>query len=283
MAFDYVSFGLNTSDVVGFTSEQRTAIELQATISIVSEAKLESKNLRYPRFKNFYGYAQIMSGAYVVQDIPLTYLNQELLFWRENTLDQNDANACAFKQLFASLTPPVVATYDIEKIRQHFTSIRFRLLPLVQANVGLRWQTLVSRCGNTITDPDPKQGEPVAPNNGNANPGSRPPGQGGDSADRSNNDGGDLPNDDRPPEPTAGGGNVTAVWHWTVKACFVTCAGEVYTVALANFTNPNDKPSFVPTSQNTACPNAQDGNLVAPSGATQGTTSVVESISFDYY
>lgn len=283
MGFNYVSFGLASSDVIGFTESQRTSIELQATISIVSEAKLEYKNLRYPRFKNFYGYAQLMSGAYVEREIPLNYLNQELCHWQESSPAINQSIGCATKKILAALTPPSAAEVTVGLLRQHYTSIRVRLLPLVIANIALNWHVLDPLCGDAIVQPDAKQGQPIPPNNASSDPGTRPSNQGEDAVDRSNNDGGFDSGDGNPPPPTPGGGATTASWHWNVRACFVTCAGEYYTVALAQFTDPAVKPVYVSTQANVACPNATDGNLLANGVIVQGTTSVVESISFDYY
>lgn len=211
MAYEYVSFGLETTDVVGLTETQRTAVELQVTFSVADEATWLYKNFKHPRFENFYGYCQLMSGAYVVQDIPLQFLNQELLYVEYDTFDINDNMLCLAKEILAALPTPAVATGTVTKHRSRFTSLRFRLLAGVKANIGIRWVTAESNCGNVPLPPDPEQNRPAAPNNANSNPGSRPADQGGDRSDPSDNDGNYDPDSGNPPAPAAGAGDGT--WH----------------------------------------------------------------------
>lgn len=283
MGFNYTSFGLLTSDVVGFTPSQRTAIELQATISIVNEGKLEYKNLRYPRFKQFYGYAQLMSGAYVEREIPLNYLNQELCHWQESSPAINQGIGCATKKILAALTPPSEATVKVGLLRQRFTSIRFRLLPDVTANIGLNWHVLDPLCDDEIVQPPAKQGEPVPPNNGNSDPGQRPSNQGGDPVDKSDNDGNYDPGDGNPPPPVPGGGTNFPCWHWSVMTVYLRCDGDLQTFNYTAYTNPLSKPYYVSQKANAACPNATDGVTFyndAPAGSAEG---IIGSGSWSYY
>lgn len=210
MPYNFITFPLRTEDVVGLTEEQRTAIELQVTFSVYDEATWLYKNFKHPRFENFYGYCQIMSGAYVVQDIPLQFLNQELLYREYDTFDINDNMLCLTKEVLAALPNPATSIGTVTKNRTRLTSLRFRLLAGVGANLGVRWITAESNCGNVPLAPDDRQGRPAPPNNAGASGTPRPADQDGDRSDPSNNDGQYNPNDGRPQPPGAGDG--TATW-----------------------------------------------------------------------
>lgn len=212
MGFFDTQFALQTSDVVGFTPEQRTAVEMGVYVSIYDEATWLYKNLKHPRYSNFYGYAQIMSGTFVVKDVALNFLNQEILHWRDETFGINETTGCYAKGIASALQPPFTLVTNTVKTRQRYTSVRFRLLPGVGANVSLIWETAQAKCGGNILEPDAKQGQPALPNNGGASPNPRPSNQGGDPLDGSNNDGGFNPNDGNPAPPGAGGGVGTGVW-----------------------------------------------------------------------
>lgn len=204
MPFFNSQFGLKTDDVVGFTEQQRLATEMQVTFSIVDEATWLYRNFKYPRHKNFYGYAQLMAGAYVVRSIPLEFINQELLFWQQDTTDLLQSIACEFKDLFASLPTPKVRIATLFQVRQRYTSIRFRLGAGVKANVALSWKLPDSLCAELVNPPPDKQGQSPLPNNKDGDPANRPSGQGGDAGDPSNNDGKDDPNDALPDHPVPG-------------------------------------------------------------------------------
>lgn len=209
MAFFDTQFALAESDVVGFTASQRTAIEMQVCVSIAFEASWLYRNLKYPRYKNFYGYAQVMSGAFVVAVVPLNFLNQEILHWRDYSFGINQTTGCYARGLASLLTPPGALIPNTVKTRQRYTSIRFRLLPGVIANVSLVYEIGQPQCEDNVVEPDEKQGQPPLPANGGASPNPRPSNQPGDEIDPSNNDGNDAPNDGKPdaPKPGSGGGN----------------------------------------------------------------------------
>ncbi len=217
MAFKDTQFVLSSSDVVSFTPEQRTSTELGLYVSIYNEAGYRYRNLRYPRFKNFYGYAQIMSGAFVVREVPLNFLNQEILHWREGFNDSNDGVACGVKLILSVLSGAGTTAPIIELIRQRYTSVRFRLLPGVGANCSIVWQTFESRCGNQIVNPDPRQGQPALPSNQGASPNPRPPGQGRDDTDSSPNDG-EVAGDGETSPPSPGGAPVAGKWFVNLEA-----------------------------------------------------------------
>lgn len=212
MAFFDAQFALKESDVVAFSEGQRTAVEMQVGISISFEATWQYRNLKHPRYKNFYGYAQLMSGAFVVEDIPLTFLNQELVSWRLDTFSTIDAVVCTGKAIVAALEPKAVLLGYVVKTRQRYTSIRFRLLPGIQANITYVWDSGESNCDNDIRQPDGQQGQPPVPANDGASGGSRPSNQGGDGYDPSANDGNFNPSSGLPREPSPGGSSGSGTW-----------------------------------------------------------------------
>lgn len=212
MAYLDTEFALQESDVVRITNSQRTAVEFMMTVSIANEATWLYRNLKYPRYKNFYGYAQVMSGAFVVRVVPLTFLNQEILHWRDIAFYINDTTLCSVKALGAAMTPPVTGFAINVKTRQRFTSVRFRLLPGIVANCSLVWEIADSACGNLVEEPDERQGQPPLPNNSGASGNPRPSGQSGDELDPSNNDGNDQPNDGKPDAPRPGTGQGSGTW-----------------------------------------------------------------------
>lgn len=212
MGYFDTQFALQSSDVVGFTESQRTAIEMQVCTSIGFESTWLYKNLKYPRYKNFYGYCQIMTGAFVVDAVPLSYLNQEILHWRDYSFGINQTTGCYARGVAEMLTPSKVLIPNTVKTRQRFTSIRFRLLPGIIANVSIVYETGEPKCEDNVLEPDGKQGQPPLPDNSGASPNPRPANQPGDETDPSNNDGNDAANDGKPDAPTAGGGGGSASW-----------------------------------------------------------------------
>lgn len=218
MGFFDTQFALQPTDVVGFTEEQRTAVELGVYVSIANEATWQYRNLKHPRYKNFYGYAQVMSGAFVVADIPLSFLNQEILHWRDETFGINETTGCYAKAIVASIPGANPLTTNTVKVRQRYTSIRFRLLPGVVANVSIVWETAKPVCGGNVVEPDEKQGQPALPDNSGASPNPRPSDQGNDPLDRSNNDGNGNPSDGNPLPPSAGSGGGSGTWKVLVSA-----------------------------------------------------------------
>ena len=113
MSYNSISFGLQTNDVVGLTEAQRTSLELFMSISIVSEGPCEYRNYNTPRFENHYGYAQLMSGAFVIKTIKIAYLNQEILHFQQSSTDILQSIGCGVKKILNSLTPPVSADVTV--------------------------------------------------------------------------------------------------------------------------------------------------------------------------
>lgn len=212
MAFFDTQFALKTSDAVAFSVSQRTAIEMQVCVSIAFESTWLYKNLKHPRYKNFYGYAQLMSGAFVVEDIPLNFLNQELIYWFDATFGINETTGCYARAIASALEPSRVLVTNTVKTRQRYTSIRFRLLPGIVANVSYVWQSADPKCEGNVLEPDEKQGQPPLPDNSSASSSPRPINQGDDSVDPSSNDGDYNPNSGLPQPPGAGSGGRTGTW-----------------------------------------------------------------------
>lgn len=278
MPFNEVTFGLETSDVVGFTPDQRTAIELQLCVSIFSEGPAVYKNFRYPRYRNFYGYAQIMSGVHVVKKVAIRYLNQEILHWRDISFGINDTTGCYFKGYGAADSPPIVVVPNTVKTRQRYTSVRFRFVEGVLANCDLVWETAQSKCDSNILEPPNEQGKPPAGNNGGYNPGQRPEGQTGDPEDPSANDGNYNPSDGLPPPPSPGAG--TGQWYEIISHAINTqCEERTDTYILPGATDGTIVPVWVPGPDNQNCPQTKDGAVYYGITAVDSPVAV-SSISF---
>lgn len=214
-AFNEITFGLKTDDVVGFTEAQRTAISLSAYVSIVSEGTWLYRNLKFPRWKNCYGFCQVMSGAFVRQAIPIEYINQQVLFEDYTDVKQSGDIGCLIKALGEALGQTAILT--VTPTRSPITSLRFRFFPGVLANLSISWSVYTPKCGETVLTPDAAEGRPPNPSNGGYNPGGRPSAQGGDPYDNSPNDG-LAPEDGQsdPPKPIPGSGGV-GTWKVTVS------------------------------------------------------------------
>lgn len=155
-----VSTSVGESDVLALTEEQRAAIYREWYFQLVVPPVTEYLNLKYPRYQGFYGYCQIMSGDYVVQTVPLQYVNQRI--YSESTaefIESVDFDACIYRFLkraikLYSVAPGVVDdTPDSAKVvvvKTRTTSLRFRLLPGVAANVTLVYGKFASSCGNEV-------------------------------------------------------------------------------------------------------------------------------------
>ena len=89
------------------------------SISIVSEGPCEYRNYNTPRFENHYGYAQLMSGAFVIKTIKIAYLNQEILHFQQSSTDILQSIGCGVKKILNSLTPPVSADVTVYLLRQN--------------------------------------------------------------------------------------------------------------------------------------------------------------------
>jgi len=281
MGFFDIEFGLQTSDVVGLTEAQRNAVELQAAVSIVDEATWLYKNFKPPRYENFYGYAQIMHGAYVAEIIPLRFLNQKLLYWYQNQIVLENYNYSTAKVIINAINPSLTFGGDVQPVRSPVTSIRFRFLAGIRANLALSWYVFEPESA-TVKPPDAAQGRPHTPNNTTSNPGSRPSDQGGDPSDPSKNDGNYNPNDGLPHPPAAGGGD-GKFWHGVFQTTVLPdCHIEVFTVDYPLATNAETPPQFVPTGANGACPVAQDG-LIFYQAQQIGTASGCYHVDFQFY
>lgn len=282
MSFNESQFGLKSTDVVGFTALQRTATEMQVTVSVANEATWLYKNRKPPRYRNSYGFAQVMSGAFVVREVQLQYLNQEILHWRATEFGTNDAVVCGVRTIGRALDPPREIAGIVVPTRQRYTSVRFRLYPGVEANVGLKWELPASGCLNTIEQPDPGQGNPIRPNNGSADPGARPDYQGGDPLDTSDNDGDKKPDDGKAPAPSAGNGSNFPHWHAHFTSRFPPNCGISRPVNdFPAHTNPDIAPAYT-SEGNSQCDGTTYGK-VRIGGAIVLEPDDVVSVQFLFY
>lgn len=273
-----VSFGLNTDDVVGLTEIQRTAIEFQLCISVASLGTWKYWNFRYPRWKNAFGYAQIMSGAFVVETIPLNHINQELLHWRDDVFGINETVGCYAKAL-ATLINNGALTTNTVLTRQRYTSVRFKFFPGVLANAILRYEVGQPVCGGNILPPDPSKGVPPNPLNHSHDPSTRPSDQGGDPSDPTNNDG-DPTSDPNKQPPTAELYPPNGVWFIVYSGLDATqsCAAFSGAIPIAGATDPNVKPIFNKT-QDDPCPGTFRGEITYK-GQVVSRPANASSISF---
>lgn len=197
------SFGIERSDVFALTEGYRTAYELFIGWSLAAVDRQIYQNYKTPRYKGFYGYAQLMQGEFVVDTIPLEYVNQRLWYHRDVDLVAADAAACSTKLLAQCACNTELLAYAT-KMRIWLTAIRFRLEPGIAGNCVVRYRDLQSSCDNEIRQPDPQEGNPPSGDNGGYNPGSQPGDSKSDPNDPSGNDGQD-PNAPSPSAPTGMG------------------------------------------------------------------------------
>jgi hypothetical protein len=284
MAYSTITLALQTDDVIGFTAAQRTAVELQGGVSISAEGSPVFKNLKYPRHKGFYGYAQLMSGAFVAREIPINFLNQQLIFWKDDLFAVSDLIICAAKLLGTGFTPQLQFGGSVIKTRQEFTSLRFRFHEGVQANLVLGWLTGESKCGNLIEEPENEQGKPLSPSNARPSPTPRPPDSNGDPADRSRNDGKYDPSSGDPQEPLPGG----LYGFWYANFSGYREDGSAYS---GEHKTPIDDPRAVMTAGRESLGVAYGGHtfyrwLIYANGAEvdrQGTGGDLQINSFSYH
>lgn len=283
MAFNEVNFGIETTDVVGLTPGQRTAVEFQMVFSISNRGTQLYDNFRYPRFKCFYGYAQIMSGAFVIRSVPLEHINQEILHWRDEVFGLTETIGCYAKALAIALTPTRDLVTNSVLTRQRITGVRFRLAETIRANVTLTWETGEAKCGGNVLSPLPAQGQPPAPNNSNSGANPRPPEQGGDNSDPSANDGdydptAGLP---EPPKPTEPPGGLVGQWFDVYSGYNAGCAGTypTRTYAIPGATNGDITPSAVRTGDG-SCGNSSYNYRVLYGGVAQYEAADVLSQTF---
>ncbi len=284
MGYSSAQFGLKEDDTIGFTEPQRTAIEFQMTFSIVDESTWLYRNFKFPRHRNFYGYAQIMAGAYVVRSVPLEFINQEIIHWHQDSTDILQSIGCGVKKILANLTPPVASQVTLYLLRQRFTSVRFRLSPGVKANVALRWYFVDQLCDELIVAPPDAQGNASPANNKDGSPSTRPPSQGEDAKDPSNNDGKDDPLDSKPDHPRPGRkvGETGQWWGLYVArdpGCVVNPATKRYAFPGAN--DPNVVPVVTESGQG-SCGGGTKNGTVTYGGAIVDTPRDYESYSVEF-
>lgn len=284
MGYGFIRFGLQPSDSIGLTEAQRLSIELQIVISITFESTWLYRNFKHPRYENFYGYAQIMSGAFVVQDIPLRFLNQELLHWQQGDTDILQSIGCATKKILLALTPPSSAQVDLYLLRQRYTGIRIRLLAGVEANLAISWHFAEQLCDENIIAPPANQGNPPAPDNANGAPGSGRGSQPNDPKDPSNNDGNANPADGRPNPPSATGvPSRPGQWYQIYSGYNGGCNGTYSSrrAALDGATDGFTSPIFVRQGQGDCGPGSSYGEI-RYKGMVLDRPADVTSITFDF-
>ena len=274
-----VSFGLNTSDVVGLTEIQRTAIDFQMCVSVADLGTWKYRNERHPRWEYAYGYAQIMSGAFVVKDIPLSYINEEILYFHNSSFGIQETVACFSKEILKALGAGDT-TYVTNLRRERITSVRFRFFPGVLANCLMIYEVGQSQCGGTVSQPDPSEGQPPNPLNHSHDPTSRPPDQGGDPRDNS-------PNDNEPPgpgqnqPPSTGITPLTGVWYQVFHGYNAneSCAEFQGASPLAGCTDPDVSPTYIITG-NAPCPGTYKGKILYKGNVVNDSLSDFDSMSF---
>lgn len=197
------SFALTQDDLFGLSDAQRVAPEFAVFISVSGLSKEPYLNLKMPRNESYYGYAQIMAGAYVVQTVQLQYVNQRVYYDYLDTSLIYDAIGCAVQALGGG-------TAEITPRRRDITAIRVKSAPWAELNMTVRWIPLYSLCGNLYNDPVPDQGQPPEPKNDRQDPNDQPLENRLDPFDNTGADGQD------PNAPKPGNNDLQGVWTWTV-------------------------------------------------------------------
>lgn len=257
------TFGLMESDVVALTDEQRCALELHLNISIADEATWKYYNFRYPRWKNAYGYVQVMSGEFVVQTIALSHINQEILYWFDSAFQVNQTTGCYARALSILIGNGVLTANNVRR-RQRYTSIRVKLFPGVLANCVMNWTVAEPICEDSVFDPNEENGKPPDAENHKHNPGAQPPGTQEDPEDPTVNDSDPYngPNDPkRPPyaEILPGTGQWVAIYSGYNPGCSTTYSNREY--LLPGATDPNITPIVLQTGSGTCGPPAKSGTV----------------------
>lgn len=279
-----MQFGLQTDDVIGLTEQQRVSTQFQLTFSVVDESTWLYKNYKYPRYRNFYGYAQIMSGPYVVRSVELVHINQEVLYWFQDSTDILQSVGCGIKKVLKGLNPPLDAIVKLYLLRQRYTSVRFRLCPGVKANIGITWLYPERLCDEEVNFPPPEQGNPQPSNNKDPSPSPRPSDQGDDPKDRSKNDGKDDPNDDKPHEPVPGSKQgATGQWFENYSSFAPGCTpyDGVERRPLLGCTDGNITPVFVDSGQGTCGATSRNGAIMYGGRLVKEPRDII-SITFDF-
>lgn len=261
MTYRNLTFGLNESDVVGLTEEQRTAIEFQMCVSVAELGPWKYANFRHPRWEYHYGYAQIMSGAFVVKDIPLSYLNHEILDWKDHDFGINETTGCYAKALAQLIGNGAILPYTV-LTRQRFTSVRFKFFPGVLANCVMKYEIGQPKCGGNVIPPDDTQGNPPDPANHSHDPTKRPADQPGDGFDPSPNDG-QTPEPGQQPPPSPGIYPPDGQWFgvYAGQDGFQSCAEFSGTQPIPGATDPDYRPILNITGT-APCPNTYKGQVI---------------------
>jgi len=199
-----LSFGVEQEDVFSLTEELREARELFIGFSVSAVNRKVYENLRTPRYRGFFGYAQLMMGAFVAETIQLEFVNQKLLYHFDTAIATADTVVCTAIALSQACTCTALSPGGVISVRIPITSIRFRLLPGVLGNVVVKYSTYESGCGNETLSPPADEGQPPSPENDSYDPGSQPAGTRTDPFDPTGNDG-DDPDAPKPDLPGTGG------------------------------------------------------------------------------
>lgn len=191
-------FGLEDSEVYALDFAQRTATELWMMFSTSAAPPNQYLNLKTPRNRSFYGYAQIMFGAGVLSTIELQFINQIIYYDYQCCPELHDAIACAIKALNPDISASVTPRF------RPVTAVRFLLVPGCFANLMVSWKPFISDCGNEVLDPPFDQANPPGKNNEPADRQDQPQQSREDPYDPTPNDDG-LPDTDKPgPLPQEG-------------------------------------------------------------------------------
>lgn len=197
------TFALTLNDTFALTEEQRIAPEFAAFISVSALNTTPYENMKMPRHESFYGYAQLMAGAYVIETIQISYVNQRIFYQYMDTSLIYDAIGCAVQALDGS--PAIIFPR-----RRDLTAIRVRCAPWAELNMTVRWIPLDSVCGNGIAEPRDGQGNPPDPKNDRESPDDQPDETESDGFDETGSDGVD------PDAPKPGAQGLQGAWNWDV-------------------------------------------------------------------
>lgn len=218
--------GLTGNDVYQFNQQLVTSVRGIVAIEVTSKSFVPYLNLKYPFFRGFYGYVQLMQGGYVQEAIPLDFDNQVVMQWDYPEVLVDDKLSCLFfnQNLWlndrTALSPNNGAEVELkltQKVRIFgfwTTGIRIRLAPGCKANLVLQYRVLQSsECEAEVdkfTRPDPPSADKTPAGN-NDSPGAKP----GDDSFPFPNDGNDnsrpKPADTPPGEPGASKTWITTV------------------------------------------------------------------------
>lgn len=201
---------LNGTRLVQFSPSEREARQILVYCSILSVGYEVYKDYKRYDEKSLYGYAQIVAGTYVLEEIPITQVNQRIFSGINLFSDLTQQITCARKEIRALETliteqptelPPA---YPVPLILPLFeeTGIAFKMLPGMSASVQIISFALSPNCdlSRERSDPgderDPGVDEPEQSNDqdGDGLP---------DAPYGSSDDGNGLDQGEQPPEDAA--------------------------------------------------------------------------------